>query len=151
LHNYIDLDAGILRKGAVSAKRGETLLIPINMRDGSLICTGLGNSDWNYSAPQGAGRAFGRKAAEERFSLSAFEEQMRGVFTSCISRETLDECPMAYKPMEDIVRNISPTVNIERILRPIYNFKASEFAGAGKRRRLPPPDAPAGRAKGFSR
>jgi RNA-splicing ligase RtcB len=136
LHNYIDLDAGILRKGAVSAKRGETLLIPLNMRDGSLICTGLGNSDWNCSAPHGAGRAVGRKEAEARFSLSAFEEQMRGIFTSCISRETLDECPMAYKPMEDIVKNIAPTVKIERLIRPIYNFKASEFAGGGKRRRL---------------
>jgi RNA-splicing ligase RtcB len=134
IHNYIDLDAMILRKGAVSAKSGETLLIPINMRDGSLICTGLGNNDWNNSAPHGAGRLMSRKAAEASFTLSAFKKEMEGIYTTSVSQETLDECPMTYKPMEEIVANIAGTARIERIIRPIYNFKASE-RGGGKRRR----------------
>jgi len=128
IHNYIDLDAMILRKGAVSAKSGEVLLIPINMRDGSLICTGLGNADWNFSAPHGAGRLMSRREAEASFTLSAFKQEMAGVFTTSVSRETLDECPMAYKPMEEIMQNIAETARIDRIIKPIYNFKAGENA-----------------------
>ena len=128
IHNYIDLDAMILRKGAVSAKAHEVLLIPINMRDGSLICTGLGNADWNFSAPHGAGRLMSRREAEASFTLSAFKQEMAGVFTTSVSKETLDECPMAYKPMEEIVQNIAETARIDRIIRPIYNFKAGEMA-----------------------
>jgi RNA-splicing ligase RtcB len=133
VHNYIDLDAMILRKGAVSAKSSETLLIPINMRDGSLICTGLGNADWNSSAPHGAGRLMGRREAEESFTVSAFKKEMEGIYTTSVGKDTLDECPMAYKPMNEIIANIADTARVERVIRPIYNFKASERAG-GKRR-----------------
>ncbi len=128
IHNYIDIEAGILRKGAVSAKQGETLLIPMNMRDGSLICIGLGNADWNYSAPHGAGRQMSRSEAESSFTVSAFKKEMHGIYTSSVNRDTLDECPMVYKPMEEIIKNISETVKIDRIIKPIYNFKASEHA-----------------------
>ncbi len=133
VHNYIDLNAGILRKGAVSAKAGETLLIPINMRDGSLICTGLGNEDWNYSAPHGAGRLMSRREAENSFTVSAFKKEMEGVYTTSVNQDTLDECPMAYKSMDEIIANIGDTVKIDRIIRPIYNFKASEGAGRNRR------------------
>ena len=126
IHNYIDVDNMILRKGSVSAKDGERLIIPINMRDGSLICTGKGNSDWNYSAPHGAGRLMSRSAAKETFTVSEFKKQMEGIFTTSVNRSTLDECPMAYKSIEDIVGNIEPTVSIDAILKPIYNFKASD-------------------------
>ncbi len=126
VHNYIDLDHGILRKGAVSAQEGERLLIPINMRDGSLICTGKGNADWNCSAPHGAGRRMSRSAAKEAFTVSEFKKEMQGIYTTSVGRGTLDECPMAYKSMEDIVGNIAPTAQIERIIQPIYNFKAGE-------------------------
>ncbi len=124
VHNYIDTEAMILRKGAVSAQTGERLLIPINMRDGSLICTGKGNEDWNYSAPHGAGRLMSRAQAKESFTVSEFKKQMAGVYTTSVNSSTLDECPMAYKCMEDIVDNINPTVTIERVIKPIYNFKA---------------------------
>lgn len=126
IHNYIDTDSMILRKGAVSAKAGETLIIPINMRDGCLLCTGKGNPDWNYSAPHGAGRLMSRKAARESFTVSAFRKEMNGIYTTSVSSETLDECPMAYKRMEDIVDNIAPTVSIDRVIKPIYSFKAGE-------------------------
>ena len=124
IHNYIDTEAMILRKGAVSAKKGEKLIIPINMRDGSLICTGKGNDDWNQSAPHGAGRLMSRSAAKETFTVSEFKNQMRGIFTSSVNRGTLDECPMAYKGMDDIVNNIGDTVDILQVIKPIYNFKA---------------------------
>lgn len=126
IHNYIDTDAMVLRKGAVSAKDGERLLIPINMRDGSLICIGRGNEDWNYSAPHGAGRLMSRSQAKQSFTVSEFKHQMDGIYTTSVGKSTLDECPMAYKRMEDIVSNIGETVQIERIIRPIYNFKAGE-------------------------
>ena len=132
IHNYIDTDAMILRKGAVSANAGERLLIPMNMRDGSLICTGLGNEDWNCSAPHGAGRRFSRTDAENSFTVSEFKKQMEGIYTTSVSKDTLDECPMAYKPMEEILQNIGETVRVERIIRPIYNFKASEHGGRNK-------------------
>ncbi len=124
IHNYIDTDAMILRKGAVSARKGEKLLIPINMRDGSLLCTGKGNEDWNQSAPHGAGRLMSRSAAKESFTVSEFKNQMQGIYTTSVGKDTLDECPMAYKGMEDIVKNISDTAEIDRIIKPIYNFKA---------------------------
>lgn len=126
IHNYIDTDAMVLRKGAVSAKDGERLLIPINMRDGSLICIGRGNEDWNCSAPHGAGRLMSRSQAKQSFTVSEFKHQMDGIYTTSVGKATLDECPMAYKRMEDIVSNISETVHIERIIRPVYNFKAGE-------------------------
>ena len=126
IHNYIDIENMILRKGAVSAQKGEKLLIPINMRDGSLICLGKGNSDWNYSAPHGAGRLCSRTEAFKRFSLEEFEKQMEGIYTTTATKQTLDECPMAYKNMDDIVENIKPTAEIIKIIKPIYNFKAEE-------------------------
>jgi RNA-splicing ligase RtcB len=124
IHNYIDLEYGILRKGAVSAQKGEKLLIPINMRDGSLICVGKGNEDWNFSAPHGAGRLMSRSEAKNSFTVSEYKKQMEGIYTTSVNRGTLDECPMAYKNMEDIVDNIEPTVEIQDIIKPIYNFKA---------------------------
>lgn len=124
IHNYIDTDEMILRKGAIAAHEGEKVLIPINMRDGSLICTGKGNEDWNFSAPHGAGRLMSRREARETFSVSEFKEQMNGIYTTSIGQDTLDECPMAYKSMNDIINNISPTVSIDSIIKPIYNFKA---------------------------
>lgn len=124
IHNYIDTDKMILRKGAVSALSGEKLLIPINMRDGSLICTGLGNEDWNYSAPHGAGRLMSRGEAKQSFSVDDFKKEMSGIYTTSVNNKTLDECPMAYKDMKDILDNIGPTVKVEKIIRPIYNFKA---------------------------
>ena len=124
VHNYIDMENGILRKGAVSAQAGETLLIPINMRDGSLICTGKGNEEWNCSAPHGAGRLMSRGEAKSAFTVSEFKKQMEGIYTTSVGQGTLDECPMAYKRMEDIVDNIHPTVEIKNVIRPIYNFKA---------------------------
>ncbi len=126
IHNYIDTENMILRKGAVSAQKGERLLIPINMRDGSLICTGKGNSDWNCSAPHGAGRLMSRNQAKSSFTLSEFKKQMDGIYTSTVNNETLDECPMAYKGIEDIIRNISDTAEVIKIIKPIYNFKAVE-------------------------
>ncbi len=126
IHNYIDTDSMILRKGAVSAKKGEKLLIPINMRDGSLICIGKGNKDWNCSAPHGAGRLFSRTQAVKNFTVEEFKQSMDGIYTTSISEDTLDECPMAYKTMDDIVNNISPTADIIKIIKPIYNFKAGE-------------------------
>lgn len=126
VHNYIDLTGNIVRKGAVSAKEGELLLIPVNMRDGSLICVGKGNEEWNCSAPHGAGRLFSRTKARELFSLQEFQESMQGVFTTSVGQQTLDECPMAYKGMEDIVKYIGPTAEIVKITKPVYNFKASE-------------------------
>lgn len=126
IHNYIDTEMMILRKGAVSAKAGEKLLIPINMRDGSLICRGKGNEDWNYSAPHGAGRLMSRSQARKRFALKDFKREMKGVFTTTVGKGTLDECPMAYKSMKDIVGNLDPTAEILSVLRPVYNFKAGE-------------------------
>lgn len=126
IHNYIDTDAMILRKGAVSAKKGEKLLIPINMRDGSLICIGKGNEDWNFSAPHGAGRLMSRTQAKNSYTVSEFKKQMEGIYTTSVKKETLDECPMAYKGMADIVENIGETAKIEKVIKPVYNFKAGE-------------------------
>lgn len=126
IHNYIDTDNMILRKGAVSAQKGEKLLIPINMRDGSLICIGKGNDDWNRSAPHGAGRILSRGQARATLTMEEFKKEMAGIYSTSINKNTLDESPMAYKKIEDIVDNITPTVDIVKRIIPIYNFKASE-------------------------
>lgn len=125
IHNYIDLEARILRKGAVSARAGERLLIPINMRDGSLICVGKGNDDWNQSAPHGAGRLMSRAEAKRVFSVEAFRQSMAGIYTTTADQSTLDECPMAYKPIEAILDNIAPTADVVARIRPLYNYKAA--------------------------
>ena len=126
IHNYIDIENMILRKGAVSAKKGEKLLIPINMRDGSLVCIGKGNEDWNCSAPHGAGRVMSRMKAKCQLSMEEFKAQMSGIYSTTVSKATLDEAPMAYKTIDDIVNNINPTAHIEKIIKPIFNFKAAE-------------------------
>ena len=126
IHNYIDTSAMILRKGAVSAAAGEKLLIPINMRDGSLVCVGRGNEDWNCSAPHGAGRLMSRAQAKESFTVSEFKKQMEGIYTTSVGKDTLDECPMAYKGMQDILDNIGPTADVVSIIKPVYNFKAGD-------------------------
>lgn len=126
VHNYIDLESMILRKGAISARAGERVLIPMNMRDGSLICVGKGNSDWNESAPHGAGRLMSRSAAKERITLTQFKASMEGIFSSTVGHSTIDESPFAYKPMDEIIANIGDTVEVVNILRPLYNFKAAE-------------------------
>jgi len=125
IHNYIDTDTMILRKGAVSAQKNEKLLIPINMRDGSLICIGKGNEDWNYSAPHGAGRVMSRKKAKENISLEEYKKTMEGIYTTSVNEETLDEAPMAYKSLEDIIDVIKESVDVIDVMKPIYNFKAS--------------------------
>lgn len=124
VHNYIDTEAMILRKGAVSAREGERLLIPMNMRDGSLLCVGKGNADWNWSAPHGTGRLMSRAAAKQSFTVSAFKKQMEGIYSTSINQGTLDECPMAYKRMEDILPFLGDTVEVLEVIKPIYNFKA---------------------------
>ena len=126
IHNYIDTDAMILRKGSVSAKAGEKLLIPINMRDGSLICIGKGNEEWNCSAPHGAGRLMSRRAALNTLSMEEFQNGMKGIYTTCVVPGTLDESPMAYKSMDEIIAQIGPTADIVERIRPVYNFKASD-------------------------
>ena len=126
IHNYIERNGEevILRKGAVSAKAGETLIIPMNMRDGSLICVGKGNADWLCSAPHGAGRLMSRSAAHQAITLEQFEASMQGIYSTSVCAETIDESPMAYKPMQEIIDCVQPTVEIRKIIRPIYNFKA---------------------------
>ena len=114
----------ILRKGAVSANQGERLVIPLNMRDGALICTGLGNPEWNFSAPHGAGRVCSRTDAKHAYSVEEFQEQMKGVYTTTANAGSIDECPMAYKAPEGIIALIGDTVSIAKTIRPIYNFKA---------------------------
>lgn len=128
VHNYIDISSSgvILRKGAVRANLGEKLIIPMNMRDGSLICVGKGNPDWNFSAPHGAGRLMSRKKAKESLSVEQFSEEMSDVYSSSVCEATLDEAPMAYKPMQSIIDAIKETVKVQKIVRPIYNFKAKE-------------------------
>ena len=125
IHNYIDTEEMIVRKGAVSAKLGEEILIPINMRDGSLICIGKGNEDWNFSAPHGAGRLFSRNVAKSKFTTDEFIKSMKGIFTTSVNENTLDECPMAYKDINHILNNIIPTAEVIKIIKPIYNFKAN--------------------------
>ena len=124
IHNYISFKDNIVRKGAISAEKGEKVLIPINMRDGSIIAEGKGNKDWNNSAPHGAGRIMSRKKAKETVKLDEFKKSMNGIYTTSVVEETIDEAPFVYKPMEEIIENIKDTVEIEKIIKPIYNFKA---------------------------
>lgn len=125
IHNYIDIKNMILRKGSISAQEGERVIIPMNMRDGSLICFGKGNPEWNYSAPHGAGRLMSRADAKNSISMKDYKDAMKGIYTTCVSSATVDESPMAYKPMEEIIKNIEPTCSIEKIIKPVYNFKAA--------------------------
>lgn len=125
IHNYIGQDE-IIRKGAISCYAGEKVLIPLNMADGSLICIGKGNSDWNNSAPHGAGRALSRTQAKDKLSMKDYKKQMKNIYSSCISISTLDEAPMAYKNCNDIIKSIEPTAEIIDHLKPLYNFKAEE-------------------------
>ena len=125
IHNYIDTDQMILRKGAVSAKRGEKLIIPINMRDGSIVCEGLGNPDWNHSAPHGAGRLMSRTKAFATVKMEDYQKAMQGIYSSSVNKKTLDESPFAYKNMDEIVPNIGLTAKVLDIIKPIYNFKAN--------------------------
>lgn len=124
IHNYLDLEQMILRKGAISAQKGERVLIPINMRDGSLLCTGKGNPDWNYSAPHGAGRLMSRRKAKATVKLKEYQKTMAGIYTTSVNRTTIDEAPMVYKPLDEIVKNMQAAVKVELIIKPIYNFKA---------------------------
>lgn len=126
IHNYIDIDKMILRKGAVSAQDGEILLIPINMRDGSLICRGKGNPDYNYSAPHGAGRLMSRLQARKTITIEEYQNEMRNIFTTSVGLRTIDEAPMVYKPLSAIVENLTDTVEIINQIKPVYNFKANE-------------------------
>lgn len=123
IHNYINFDDGIMRKGAVSAQKGERLIIPMNMRDGSLLCVGKGNADWNFSAPHGAGRIMSRAQAKRDIKMDDYKNSMDGIYTTCVNENTLDESPMAYKPMAEIIANIGDTVEIVDIIRPLWNFK----------------------------
>lgn len=126
IHNYIEHDTNIVRKGAISAKMGGKVLIPINMRDGCILGIGKGNEDWNYSAPHGAGRTMSRSKAKESILLEEYQKAMDGIFTTSVNKSTIDESPMAYKTMDEIIGNIKDTVEIVDIIKPIYNFKANE-------------------------
>lgn len=125
IHNYVDFENGYIRKGAISAKAGEQVVVPISMAEGVIFGTGKGNADWNYSAPHGAGRLFSRGKAKETLSMEEYKDRMKDVWSSCVSTKTLDESPMAYKGMDFIVNHIEPTVDIISIMKPVYNFKAS--------------------------
>ena len=124
--NYIDTDEMILRKGAIAAHSGEKVLIPINMRDGSVLAVGKGNPEWNYSAPHGAGRLMSRTKAKANLSMDEYRETMKGIYTTSINENTLDEAPMAYKSLEDIIDVIRESVDVIDVMKPIYNFKASD-------------------------
>ncbi|WP_350343006.1 RtcB family protein [Proteinivorax tanatarense] len=126
IHNYIDTNDMILRKGAVSAKKEEKFLVPLNMKDGSLICLGKGNPQWNFSAPHGAGRIMSRKKAKKTLNIKQYKQMMQGIYTTSVNRKTIDECPLAYKSSDVIVDNISPTAEIIERLKPVYNFKAPQ-------------------------
>lgn len=126
VHNYIDVDEMILRKGAIAAHSGERVLIPINMRDGSILALGKGNPEWNYSAPHGAGRLMSRSKAKETLSMDAYKEAMKGIYTTSVNESTLDESPFAYKSLKDMIDVIKDSVDIIDVMKPIYNFKASE-------------------------
>ncbi|MDR0643196.1 MAG: RtcB family protein [Treponema sp.] len=136
IHNYIDTESMILRKGAVSAKKGEKLIVPINMRDGSIICEGLGNPDWNYSSPHGAGRIMSRKKAFMTLKLEDYKKEMEGIYSTSVNEQTIDESPMAYKAMNSIIINMGETARILNIIKPIYNFKAAEDQEPWKKKKL---------------
>ena len=124
--NYIDTKEMILRKGAIAAHDGEKVLIPINMRDGSVIVIGRGNPEWNFSAPHGAGRIMSRTKAKETLDMKAYKEAMAGIYTTSVNEKTIDEAPMAYKSLDDIIDVIRDSVDIIDIMKPVYNFKASD-------------------------
>lgn len=124
IHNYISFEDNVVRKGAIRANKGERVIIPINMRDGSIIAVGKGNKDWNNSAPHGAGRLMSRRKAKETFNLEEFKKSMEDIYSTSVLEETIDEAPFVYKPMQEIIDNIQDTVEIEKIIKPIYNFKA---------------------------
>lgn len=124
IHNYINFEDNIVRKGAIRANKGEKVIIPINMRDGSIIAIGKGNEDWNNSAPHGAGRIMSRMKAKKTFKFDEFKKSMEGIYTTSVVEETIDEAPFVYKPMKEIIDNIKDTAEIEKIIKPIYNFKA---------------------------
>ena len=126
IHNYVDFNTGIpiIHKGAISAQKGEPVIIPINMRDGIILGTGLGNKEWNYSAPHGAGRIMKREEIKANFTVSRFKNEMKGIYSSCIGKDTLDEAPFAYRDLEAIQDAITETVTIDKVVRPVYNFKA---------------------------
>ena len=126
VHNYIDLKTNILRKGAVSAQDGEQIIVPMNMRDGSLLCIGKGNADWNYSAPHGAGRVMSRSAAKQTITLTEYEKSMKGVFSTSVNRGTIDEAPFAYKPMQEVIEDSGDTMTIVKRIKSLYNFKAGQ-------------------------
>ena len=126
IHNYIDTDEMILRKGAIAAHKGEKVLIPINMKDGSILAIGKGNPEWNFSAPHGAGRIMSRTKAKANLSMDEYRETMKGIYTTSINENTLDEAPMAYKSLEDIIDVIRESVDVIDVMKPIYNFKASD-------------------------
>ena len=125
VHNYIDTEERILRKGAIAAHKGEMVLIPINMRDGSVLAVGKGNPEWNYSAPHGAGRILSRTAAKEQLDVEEYRREMAGVYSTSVGEATLDEAPMAYKSVADIIDVIAESVDVIEVLKPIYNFKAN--------------------------
>ena len=125
IHNYIDTQKMILRKGAISAYAGEKVLIPINMKDGSIIAVGKGNPEWNYSAPHGAGRVMSRAMAKNTLSLEVYKDSMEGIYTTSVNEGTIDEAPMAYKSLDDIMDAVQDAVDIVTVIRPAYNFKAS--------------------------
>ena len=125
IHNYIDTEEMILRKGAIAAHNGEKVLIPINMRDGSVLAVGKGNPDWNFSAPHGAGRILSRTAAKNQLNMDAYRKAMEGVYSTSVNEATLDEAPMAYKSLDDIIDVIRESVDVIEVLKPIYNFKAN--------------------------
>ena len=135
VHNYIDTDEMILRKGAIAAHAGEKVLIPINMRDGSVLAVGRGNPEWNYSAPHGAGRIMSRTQAKEALSLAEYTAAMDGIYTTSVNRQTIDEAPMAYKSLDDILPVIGESVDILDVMKPVYNFKASEEDAPWKKKR----------------
>ena len=126
VHNYIDTQEMILRKGAIAAHKGEKVLIPINMRDGSVLAIGRGNPDWNYSAPHGAGRLMSRNTARQTLDMAAYENAMQGIYTTSVNPATLDEAPMAYKSLEDIIGVIQDSVDVVDVMKPVYNFKAAD-------------------------
>ena len=126
VHNYISFEDNIVRKGAISAKKGEKVIIPINMKDGCILGVGKGNIDWNNSAPHGAGRKMSRKKAQESINLESYIDIMKNIYTSSVNENTIDESPFAYKSMQDILNNISPTVEITNLIKPVYNYKASD-------------------------
>jgi RNA-splicing ligase RtcB len=134
IHNYIDTESMILRKGAVSAKKGEKLIVPINMRDGSIICEGLGNPDWNYSSPHGAGRIMSRKDALRTLKIEDYKKEMDGIYSTSVNEQTIDESPMAYKAMNHIIANMAQTAKVLNIIKPIYNFKSAKIQNYRKKR-----------------